>query len=45
MVDFHKAFDSISWSAVKHALKLFNFGKEILKMVEINNTNIICSVE
>ena len=43
-VDFHKAFDSISWTAVKHTLKIFNFGEEIIKIVEIIYTNIVCTV-
>ena len=29
MVDFEKAFDSVSWSFIQKALEFFNFGPDI----------------
>ena len=34
-VDFKKAFDSLEWSCIQNALKLFNFGDSLRKWIEI----------
>jgi exonuclease III len=33
MVDFEKAFDSVSWAFIQKTLKLFNFGESLIKWV------------
>ena len=33
LIDFEKAFDSVSWSFIDSVLSYFNFGNEIKKMV------------
>ena len=40
LVDFEKAFDSVSWSFIKKVLKYFNFGPSLQTWVEIFYNNI-----
>lgn len=35
LIDFEKAFDSVSWSIIKETLKFFGFGDDILKWISI----------
>ena len=39
LVDFEKAFDSISWSFIQKVLKTFSFGDSFIKWVNILNKN------
>ena len=40
LIDFEKAFDSISWVFINKVLKYFNFGNNFIKWITILNTNI-----
>ena len=40
MVDFEKAFDSVSWTFLPKALKLFNFGPDIQRWISTFYENI-----
>lgn len=44
MVDFEKAFDSISWKFMQKSLKYFNFGPDILKWVKTFYTDCTASI-
>ena len=44
LIDFEKAFDSISWSFIYKALQFFGFGEYIIEWVKILNTNFKASV-
>lgn len=44
LIDFEKAFDSISWTFLYKTLKFFNFGDSIIKWVETFYKNITSSV-
>ena len=39
-IDFEKAFDSVSWDYLFKALKAYNFGNEIIKMIRLCYTDI-----
>jgi len=43
-IDFEKAFDSINWNFIKQSLKLYNFGVNFCKWVEILYNNITSTV-
>jgi exonuclease III len=45
LVDFEKAFDSVSWSFLQHALKEFGFGESFCKWINIIYKNIYSSVQ
>ena len=34
LIDFEKAFDSISWSFISKTLRIFNFGEDTIKWIE-----------
>ena len=34
-IDFEKAFDTLEWPFVQHALKFFNFGPNIRKWISV----------
>ena len=34
-LDFHKAFDSVSWECIIEALELFGFGSDFLKWIKV----------
>ena len=40
LIDFEKAFDSVSWSFIKKTLSFFRFGPDIKKWIEIYYKNI-----
>ena len=42
--DFEKAFDTVEWAAIFHALERFNFGPEYIKMVKVLFTDPVTYV-
>ena len=44
MIDFEKAFDSISWDFLLSVLKFFNFGESIINWVKVFYNNISSTV-
>ena len=44
LIDFEKAFDSVSWSFLDKSLSYFNFGPTLQKWIKIFYTNIKSSV-
>ena len=44
LIDFEKAFDSISWTFIEQVLDLFNFGKSIKHWIQTFYTNIKSAV-
>lgn len=34
-IDFRKAFDTLEWSFIKYALKMYNFGESLRWWIEI----------
>ena len=40
LIDFEKAFDSVSWDFLYGTLKLLGFGPKMIKLITIFNTNI-----
>ena len=44
IIDFEKAFDSISWDFINKVLKFFNSGKSIIKWVSVFYKNISSAV-
>ena len=44
LVDFEKAFDSVSWSFIYRVLDFLNFGNNFKKWIKLFNTNIVASV-
>jgi hypothetical protein len=40
LIDFEKAFDSISWDFLLSVLKFFNFGESIINWVKVFYNNI-----
>ena len=44
LIDFEKAFDSISWDFLLSVLKFFNFGESIIKWVKVFYNNISSAV-
>ena len=44
LIDFHKAFDSISWTFIDKTLKFFNFGEDIIRWVKTFYTDITSCV-
>jgi hypothetical protein len=45
LIDFEKAFDSISWNFLSNILKFFNFGESIQKWVKTFYNNIKSAAE
>ena len=45
LIDFEKAFDSVSWSFINKVLKFFNFTPSIIKWITVLNKNafILCA--
>ena len=44
LVDFKKAFDSVSWSFMYRVLDYINFGNNFKKWIKLFNNNIVASV-
>ena len=44
LIDFEKAFDSISWDFLLSVLKFFNFGESIINWVKVFYNNISSAV-
>ena len=44
LIDFEKAFDSLSWSFIQKVLKFLNFGPSICRWIETFYSNITSSV-
>ena len=44
MVDFEKAFDSVSWPFINKVLHFFNFGNDIKSWIKTLHTNITSSI-
>ena len=44
LIDFEKAFDSVSWSFIYNAFEFYGFGNDILKWIKLFNTNISASI-
>ena len=40
LIDFEKAFDSVSWKFIQSTLNFFNFGPSICKWIKVFQTNI-----
>ena len=45
LIDFKKAFDSISWNFLMNALKFFNFGPDILSKITTLNNKILATIQ
>ena len=43
-LDFRKAFDTIEWNYLLSALKIFNFGPDILRWIEVIYHNVFSCV-
>ena len=44
LIDFEKAFDSLSWQFIKNALKFLNFGNSLVRWVDSFYNNITSAV-
>ena len=44
LIDFEKAFDSLSWSFINKVLKFFNFGPSIINWITVLNKNACSAV-
>lgn len=44
LIDFEKAFDSLSWAFIHKALKFLNFGESVRKWIEVFYTGITSAV-
>ena len=44
LIDFEKAFDTISWNFIHKCLKFFNFGNSIQKWISLFQNNIYSTV-
>ena len=40
LIDFEKAFDSVSWSFMQKCLDFFNFGPDVKRWIKTFHTNI-----
>ena len=45
LIDFQKAFDSVSWSFMQNTLKFFGFKEQFCQWIKILDTNIKASVQ
>ena len=44
LIDFEKAFDSVSWGFLYKVLEYFNFGGSLISWIKILNNNIFSKV-
>ena len=44
LIDFEKAFDSVSWNFMYQVLDFFNYGKDIISWIKLFNHNINASI-
>ena len=44
LIDFEKAFDSISWTFIYKTLEFFGFGKSFINWIKLFNTNIKATI-
>ena len=44
LIDFEKAFDSLSWNFLYKTLSFFNFGQNFIHWIQTLNTNVTASV-
>ena len=44
LIDFEKAFDSVSWKFIFETLEYFNFGKSKKNWIEVFYNNITCCI-
>ena len=44
LIDFEKAFDSLSWQFIQKALKFLNFGSSLVRWVDVLYNNITSAV-
>ena len=44
LIDFQKAFDSVSWDFLSDVLNFFNFGKDFIRWINVLNENVQASV-
>ena len=44
LVDFEKAFDSVSWSLIYKVIKLFDFGYSVIAWIKLFNHNVRLSM-
>ena len=46
LVDFEKAFDSISWNFMYKCLHFFGFGQQFIKWIKLLNNNVkLCVIQ
>ena len=44
LVDFQKAFDSVSWDFLFDVLKFFNFGQDFERWIDVLNKNVQATI-
>ena len=44
MIDFEKAFDSVSWNFIQKSLQFYNFGPSFQKWIQVTQSNSISAV-
>ena len=44
LVDFQKAFESVSWVFLSDVFKFFNFGKKFKRCLDVLNKNVQASI-
>ena len=44
IIDFEKAFDSVSWKFINEVLNYFRFGEDIKKWIQVLHTNAVSAI-
>ena len=44
LIDFEKAFDSVSWKFINKVLKYYNFNEGFINWINLFNTEITASI-